>query len=252
MCKIITVINKNKKNNTIINELLKSNIDQLVQEKDGYSLLRNNKPYYYIGDSGYRNIDKNIQYKGEQVYILHTRTATSIDRSIEGLHLQEIQGWYFAHNGVIGGYHGVQDKSDSYYFFKNYLKNHQPSKKILEKEISKRNFNGKAFLYNPKTKNMIFFCNSKSYIYLYKDCLIISTFELSFNKKTIITGSELGYTYIYEIDKSEPIQEPIYSEEIDDTYIKIQDTVKIKTELNKYDYTLNYQFNNTYEHLYKM
>lgn len=123
MCKIFLVINKNPKAIKTIKDLVNVNISKLSEEKDGYSIQKNNKTFFYDdSEISYKNMNNNIAYKDEKLFIVHSRTSTAGDDNINGLHLQTLfDDWVFAHNGTIDKFSNVITNSDSYYFFKHLL-----------------------------------------------------------------------------------------------------------------------------------
>jgi len=196
MCKILTIINTKPENNEVIQKIINANAEGLKQEKSGFSVLRDDKPSYFM-DEGYQDFDKNVEYKGEKVFCVHTRTMTSGALDETGLHLQRTAGWFWAHNGVVSSFSRVKDHSDSFHFFSALLSKqpidrlNQPlSADLIQKTCSDLSFYGKGFLYNPKTEIVQWFCNQRSYIYVLDGCLIITTFEL------ILTVTEESYSQV--------------------------------------------------------
>lgn len=191
MCKIVLIVNKNKKNTNKINKILRANTEVLLQEKDGYAILRDGKVDYHYPTSTYDfrkklsyktnfpRFRKNITYKGEKVYCLHVRTATGGEKGINGLHLQNINGWYFAHNGWVRAYQGVRIKNDSYFFFRNLIKKYGDNieQGVLEEEAERRGFYGRGVLI--KDKKIIIFSTQDIFVYGLPDCLIFTSFKLN-------------------------------------------------------------------------
>lgn len=221
MCKIITVLNKNKANTEKINKILRANNLALCAERSGYSVFRDNYTFDYIGDAAYKNAETNFTYKGEEVFIIHTRTRTSGSMDTEGLHLKKLDNRYvFAHNGIVSAFQNVERFNDSYYFFKRVIQKAITVKNIV-KAIEKYKFSGRAFLYDTDKKIMHYFCNSDSYIHALPDCLIITSYDLNLEYTRYKSFNVLGYTW-YEKQDTEEIP-VLRREKIDDMYMKFKD-----------------------------
>lgn len=202
MCKIIGVINKDKKNNKIINDLLEINAGKLAAEPDGYAVLREDRTFYFLD---YQNLISNIKYKNETLYLLHLRLATAGAIGYDGLHLKNINGWYYAHNGTVTKYSKVNDNNDSFYFFKNLIlkNNKEITKESVEKEIEKTGFNGRGVLFHPRKKELILFSTNELYVYGLSNCLIFSSFKLETKKTINHYKNVLGLYFIDRVEKKE-------------------------------------------------
>jgi len=187
MCKIITIINKNKHNTSTLNKLLRANAEDLSREKDGYAVYEFDKGKgerrVFVGTEAYNNISKNIEYNGGEIYMVHFRTKTSGESGEEGLHLDKIQDRYvYAHNGTASKFSGKKTKSDSHHFFEELLSKELNIKNI-NSTINESNFWGRAFLFDEKENRLHIFCNSFVQIYALKDCLVFSSYALEMKPK---------------------------------------------------------------------
>jgi len=214
MCKVITIINKNKKNTKLINNLLVANLNNLKVERDGYSVLRDGVTSFHLGLCDYQN----IKYAGEETYILHTRTSTGGEAGIGGLHLQNVKGYRFAHNGMVSAYAGFKQKNDSYYFCADLVAHKKITKRVIEKEIKICGFNGKGFLYHKKTGDTYIFNNSAIHVYGLENCLIFSSYALETEIKDVEMVEVLGFVHIEESNYGEKIPF-LFEETIDDQFI---------------------------------
>lgn len=248
MCKIITIINNKPENTDKINDILSANVSALKVERQGYSVMRDNKSHYFLGPKDYDNMQENIKYKGEKVMCIHSRTSTGGSLDEKGLHLQRTGNWFWAHNGMVTGFSGVKDHSDSYYFFMSLISalkidemDKPISKDLIEKACQDLSFGGKGFLYNPKSKILQWFCNAQSYIYLLEDCIIITTYDLNLDVETYEYASILGFSWITKTT-TEKI-EVIHQETVDDIMLTFQNNQLIGRQnvtLRKYG-----NYNNT-------
>lgn len=210
----------------MLNELLFANLNGLASEKNGYSTLRDGRVDYFLDYGAY--LYQNILYSGEKTYILHMRTSTGGGRGVDGLHLQNINGWRFAHNGYVTDYAGGRDKNDSYYFCKRLIT--KPiTKARVENEIDIRGFTGKGFLYRKTTKDLYIFNNSTLYVYGIKDCLIFSTFVLTTDIKKIKEVNILGFKDIQEEETGREIKFLINGY-MEDTFLHLKNGQVIQRE----------------------
>lgn len=202
MCKIITILNNNPDNNQTISKFIQDNLTYLETERDGYSIFNGQEARYFHGIKAYENIEKNIIYNNEKLLIVHARTATGGENNINGLHLQPIQNnYYFAHNGWVSNYATVSKKSDSYYFFRNYISDNNINAQTIEQEVKKRNFTGKGFIYDKKEEELHIFMNQTLYIYALPDCLILTSYMANFHKIEKYKEMKiLGYTFNVKIE----------------------------------------------------
>ena len=228
MCKIITILNKNKDNTEVLNKFISANIAPLCSERSGYSVFRDTDTFDFIGDNAYKNAHINMEYKGEQVFIIHTRTATAGAMDIEGLHLKKLDNRYiFAHNGTVSSFANVERYNDSYYFFKRVIKSAINPKNIVH-AIQKYGFHGKGFLYDTDKRIMYYFCNMFSYIHALPDCLIITSWEANIEITQYKSHNILGYTWYETLGKERlPI---LKTEKIDDIYMKFKDLYLVEEE----------------------
>ena len=224
MCKIFAVINKKKENAGTINKLIQANIEKIAWENSGYSVFREKTTTNYIGDNAYKvkNMTKNLEYKGEEIFIIHSRTATCGEDGVDGLHLQNINGYVFAHNGTVTKYNKVDKKSDSYYFFKHYLLRYN---KITPENIvewgSACGFSGKGLLYNPEKKDLIFFANMAGQITAIDNALIISSYEIETEFKKLEYKKILGFSWL-SYEGKEKISGILHQEKLDDIYLRFK------------------------------
>lgn len=225
MCKIITIINKNKNNSKTLKNLIDINADALSREQSGFSVLRNNNPYYSLD---YSNFNKKIAYKNEEVYIIHTRTATAGAVDKKGLHLKSFNGWFWAHNGLVSRFSNVEDYNDSYYFYFNLINNTSLTKKEVEDYINDYGFSGRGVLYNPYKNKMIIFATNDLYIYGLKDCLIFSSYQLDTKKNIIKQDYVLGWTFYKNAGQIEIDIEN--KQKISDVFIEIKNNKVINIE----------------------
>jgi predicted glutamine amidotransferase len=230
MCKIFLSINKKGElNNKTINQLLNANINDLSMEGDGYSVYRENRTYFYDGEKAYTNILNNLEYRNEEIFIIHTRTKTAGSSGIDGLHLQDIGGWVFAHNGTVNKFAGVLKKSDSFYFFKHLLKRYKNlNAENVNKYTQEAGFSGKGVLYNPKEKTLIWFCNTPTQVYILDDAIILTTFKLTTSYTFYDYKTVLGYTWKVA-EKRVEIGGIIHHEEIDNIFLKFEDGILKET-----------------------
>lgn len=255
MCKILTILNTKQENKEIIQDIINANIMGLKTERCGYSVLRQDKTDFYLGQDDYDRFEDNVKYNNENVFCIHTRTSTGGDTDKKGLHLQKFGNWFWGHNGIVGGLN-VKDYSDSFYFFRALLATQKVdlpdamlSKTVIEKTCKDLNFHGKGFLWNPKSKTLQWFCNSQSWIYLIDGAIIISTWEINLKKEEYSIASVLGYDWVYNV-KTVPI-EVLHQEHIDDTILTFDDNFLVQRE--KLDTTVSWsnntpacQYNNYY------
>jgi len=248
MCKILTILNTKSSNNKILQDIIDANISGLKAERCGYSILRENKTDFYLGDKDYNNFDVHAKYNGENMFCIHSRTSTGGDRDQKGLHLQRFGNWFWAHNGVVSGLSNVKDYSDSFYFFRALLSNQKIdnpdeklSKELIETYCKDLSFHGKGFLWNPKTRIFQWFCNSQSYVYLIDGCIIISTFLLILKKEEYTFSSILGYSWISEVKTTDI--EVTFHENIDDVILTFWNNKLIQRE--KLDTTVRTNYRDT-------
>jgi predicted glutamine amidotransferase len=233
MCKIFTVINKNPKNKALINRIIQANLGEISSEKDGYAVY-NGQSNFYLGQPAYENIESNLIYNNEPIFIIHSRTKTTGSDDIDGLHLQEINGYVFAHNGTVGKYSTVLKKSDSYYFFKHFLRLYKKiTLEAVEKWTKKADFSGKGLLYNKSTDELYYFCNQPSQVLILKDALIITSYEPETTEKIFKVNKILGFKWYSESEEKE-IKGILHQEQIDDIYLhfkagKCKEQTAIKT-----------------------
>lgn len=198
MCKLIVIINQNRRSEAAINDLITANAAALMAERSGYSIYTSNNDTtegYFDYRPGY--FEKNIRYRYSPVAIYHFRTATSGAIGKNGLHLQRLYGRYvYAHNGWITMYRNVADKNDSHYFFDNFLKNRKKVKfGALAREISRAGFNGRGTLYDAASRTLHLWSTETLYLTILANCLIFSSFQLSTEKITQHKSRMLSYTY---------------------------------------------------------
>jgi len=229
MCKIFLVINKNPAVNKTVSDLVTANITNLSSEQDGYSVFRNDTSFFYDTDLAYKNIGSNLSYKNEELYIVHTRTSTGGSEGVAGLHLQTLfKDWIYCHNGIVDKFSGVAKHSDSYYFFKHYLKKYKG--KVTPETINDHSqdtgFSGKGILYNKKTKDLYWFCNVAGQITILADCIILSNYDIETKKKEYQIKSVLGYQW-YEEYKEVEISGIVHQSSIDNTYLHFKDGLLI-------------------------
>jgi len=246
MCKIIVVINKNPKLNSVIKKIVKANVEELAEEKDGYSVFRNSTDTHYIGTNAYDNIEKNLEYKGEYMYIVHTRTTTAGSAGLSGLHLQKMKGGYtYAHNGTVTKYSNVKLNSDSYYFFRHLIaKNKTITADVVSEEIKNTSFRGKGVLYNYLTNDLYFFNNMIGYVNVLNGCIILSSYDLEKKLNVEKTHSINGYTWKTK-GKETAIKGILHSESIDDMYIHFKNGLLVEkksipntSNFSSYSYTM--------------
>lgn len=252
MCKILTIINTKESNNKILQDIVDANIDELKQERCGFSVFRDNHTTFHLKED-YGNFAEIAKYNGEKVFCIHSRTSTGGDSNQNGLHLQKSNGWFWGHNGVVGGFAGVKDFSDSYYFFMSLLSklpidspNNPIEKDLIEKSCQDLRFNGKGFLYNPKSQVLQWFCNSPSYITVLDGCLIITTYVLTLKKEEYEYASMLGFEWI--TSTTETTIPVLYSEKIDDCLLTFHNNIMIGREnvkLQDYGNYNNTNYNNS-------
>ncbi|MCX7698857.1 MAG: hypothetical protein N2114_05275 [Candidatus Goldbacteria bacterium] len=250
MCKIITIINKNNKNCKKINEILNINADALKSEQSGYSVLRNNEAFYFLN---YKYFNNNIRYLNEKVYILHTRTATAGSLDIDGLHLKNINGFFWAHNGFVSKFADVKDFNDSYYFFNNLINKSAGliDKKAIEKEINESEFSGRGVLYNPYSKELFLFATNSLWVYGLDDCLIFTSFELNLKSKKYFYKNILGLTFVKGIKEKEI--KGIKKQKFEKIFIKFKNDKLDKLEILEIieeKYKLFNSFNKFYDYEY--
>lgn len=230
MCKIITILNRNQKNSETIAKIIKANSNLLSLERSGYSVFRNNQSFFYLGEKAYQRFEDNIAYKNEEVYILHTRTATAGSRDFDGLHLQPYQGFVFAHNGMVLKFNHVIKKNDSFYFFKRII-NQDLTKDNIEKAINRYDFSGRGFLYNIEKKKLYIFSTNNLFVYGLPDCLIFSTFQLNLNVEKEEVREILGYPFV--VRRFEEKIKIDYEDEIKDSFLVFENLKLIESqELN--------------------
>ena len=225
MCKIFLVINKNKEVNQTVSDLVTANITNLSAEQDGYSVFRDDISFFYDTDLAYKNIESNLTYRNEQLYIVHTRTSTGGSQGIAGLHLQTLfKDWVYAHNGIVDKFSGVAKHSDSYYFFKHYLKKYKGivDPETINSHSQDTGFSGKGVLYNKKTKDLYFFNNVAGQITILDDCLILSSYDIETKKKEYEIQTVLGYSWYKEYKEVE-ISGIVHQSSIDNTYLHFKD-----------------------------
>jgi hypothetical protein len=243
VCKFIAIVNKRKGNTETINKVLQANINQLSVEPDGFSVFRQNKTAFgtefYPKPEHYDNLEQVLEYRGEQVFIVHFRNKTCGAVGIDGLHLQPmVGGFYCCHNGTVSHFSQVTDKNDSLYFFNAIL--HESKKKGLTKELiegagNDLGFDGKAVMYQPSTKTMHLFCNREMELNILPDCLIFSSFPLTKKIAQYETYNALGWEWYKQVGEEKI--EFLHHEKIDDHYIKISnfnvvDFSRIKIEIS--------------------
>jgi len=227
MCKIITIINKNPANNEVIKQVIQGNSEALKMERNGYSVLRNGEASYHL-PSEYGAFAENVEYNGEEMFCIHTRTSTGGDSDTKGLHLKNVDGWFWAHNGTVSHFMGVKDYNDSHYFFNSLLQrlegeeyDNPIGKEAIEKACKDFGFNGKGFLYNHDKKIFQWFCNSFSYIYLLEGTVIITTWDMSTKMYEYDIKNILGFEYYTNVREfTIPF---LHTEKIDDTMLTMVD-----------------------------
>lgn len=231
MCKMIAVLTttKDQAEHELINQLIQANHEDLATQKSGYSVYDGKRTYNYIGDTAYQmqNIYKNVRYTPSSVWMTHFRISTGGSNGVDGLHLQNINGYIFAHNGTISGMKNIQKKSDSWYFFRRLIETNKTiNNNTIQEACTKYGFSGKGFLYNPKTRIFYFFNNQEAYITVLPNTLILSSYKLKTELKTYVEHTILGYTWRTDTGtKQLPI---IVQHEIDNTYMMFKDNILIE------------------------
>lgn len=194
---MIVVLNKNPKNNQIIDTLLKTNTELLCAEKDGYSIYRDGEIEHHMT---YGTVTNDMTYKGEKLFVTHFRTSTGGERNENGLHLQRLQNRYiFAHNGVVSQIN-QPTKSDSYHFFDGMVSAYGEAidESYIGMDIADFGFSGRGFLYDEKDEVMHIFSTYIMYIYALPDCLIFATFKLETEVKAYTMKEVLGMPFKQE------------------------------------------------------
>ena len=224
---------------------------QLASQTAGYSVYDGKVTKNYIGDIAYKahNVEKNVQYNGAPLWITHFRIATGGDKGSEGLHLQNIDGYIFAHNGVIHELSNVLTKSDSYHFFNRMIQKSKKRKagivdyEIISQACGKYGFQGKGFLYDTKRNIFHFFNNQEGYITILEDTLIFSSYKLEDDITRYTTHNVLGFEW-REYQAKEKLTS-LRVEKIDNTYLKI-DKFQVTEEqhIDNYSGVGQYSFDN--------
>lgn len=199
---MILIINTDKTLTPQINQILAAQVPDLSTEANGYSVFKHNKSEFFISEYKASQISANIAYDGSKIQILHFRTKTSGSSDHKGLHLQNVRGWYFGHNGTISGYSGAHDFSDSYHFVERLTKDNLTYKRIKQL-AEEKHFTGKMVLYNPTLGRLIWFNNQPTYAYaLSEKCLIFSTYKLNLSVATYSFFEAFNYQFIKETGKT--------------------------------------------------
>jgi hypothetical protein len=204
MCKTFVVINKNPANRDILSDVMLANIDKLSTEKDGYSIYRDGKTEFFQGDEDYALMPENLEYRGEEMLMVHFRSATAGARDKTGLHLQKInKRFVYAHNGVVSNFNAVKNFSDSYYYFRNLIvkADYKVTTDAISQSLKDNTFWGRAFLYDEKLKTLHAWNTLTTYVYALEGCLILSSFDLETDVEDIEYKEVLGYTFKVEKEK---------------------------------------------------
>lgn len=215
MCKIITIINNKPSQISEANEFIKIVAEALTTQQDGMSKYQDGKVYNKL--SRYGEKEYLIQSPFEVVNI-HTRIATGGSREEEGLHNIKIGGYYCSHNGIVGSYAGVKDKSDSYYYFSELMGQgkHIPRLDEIQKLSGDRSFSGKGVIIG--SSELVWYCNQPSYIYrLSDDAIAITSWQVSSTVKRKIEYPALGVAFYKE--SSEVVELPM-DIKVDDIYLR--------------------------------
>lgn len=230
---------------------IQANLNQLASQSSGYSVYDGKATKNYLGDTAYTmdNIARNVQYNGASLWITHFRIATGGDRGVDGLHLQNINGYIFAHNGIIHELSNVLTKSDSYHFFNRIIQKSKKRKEgivdyeLISQACGKYGFQGKGFLYDTKRNIFHFFNNQEGYITILEDTLIFSSYKLEDEIAQFDTYQVLGYRW--NVYRSKERLESLRVEKIDNTYLKI-DKFQVTDEQSIDNYKAFPQYNYSY------
>ncbi len=197
MCYLATII-PTKKNKKLSEETQKAFLEIMVAKINanphGFAMLtsagqkiRTLNPKIF-----YKMIEKNIETDFDFM-VFHARYATAGDMNYQNIHLWDIDGWHFGHNGWTGRNRTKNVKSDSLLFFEELAekinttdkKDDSITKAINETAIS-HNFTGRAMLLSPNNEKMYLFGDFE--VYVLDDCIIISSATISFEYSVISYG----------------------------------------------------------------
>jgi hypothetical protein len=204
----------------------------MATQDDGFSVLRNTKTSFYLGDEAYYYMPTHTEYKGETIFGIHSRFKTSGSESVSGLHFNKLDNnWIYAHNGTVSKYTGVKMFNDSYYFFKHLLrKNTTLDQWAIEAEVKQAGFSGKGILYNTKSKEIFYFCNQPSQITILDGALIFSSWKIELERTIATYKRVMGYSW--KVGEQKTVIPTIHTEELDDIFIHIKNNKVIEqTEL---------------------
>lgn len=218
------VVRHKKSAEPLIKEIIKANIGELSQEQDGYAVFRDGETDNFVGDEAYRYLDTNALYRGEKLYIVHTRTKTAGATGIDGLHLQPLSGnFYYAHNGMVRKYQNVLRHSDSYYFFKHLIRKYKGeiSYDIVREHVTETGFSGKGILYD-KSRDMVYlFVNQQSYMTVLDGALTFTSYEPVLKKTIYDTRKMLGFAY-YSNKRTEDFRGIVATVTLDDCFMRFE------------------------------
>lgn len=196
MCKIIGVVNKNKKNVKKINQILKANLEELKSQPDGAGIVKLGEKITTHYTLDYRTVDDHLKVdQNTRMLLAHFRVATTGQVSLANVHFRAVKNrFYPAHNGIVNKFSGydynpypifnnqnntpVQQTTDSNKFFRRLLDGEITYKRTV-KLIKKTDFSGRGVVYDRLTDFIYLFSTSEWYYYFLTGAFIFSSYPLT-------------------------------------------------------------------------